>query len=131
MNRQPPHGPLREGGHVDERTGDFIALSRWQDYNKQFNDRYDREVLVGTGKWAAALKYSDDLRDLVRDCLRFDKEFRPSPSDVLDRVNKHLETTPALVARMTDPDTLLELADNDGFRVGQLLIVPSHDEVDG
>lgn len=124
VNQSSPNGPLREGGHVDETTGDPLPLSRWQHENLAFNDRYDREVLIGSGEFPAAVNYSEELKDLVRDCLRFSKDFRLSPRQVLDRVDSHLKANPGLEDRMKDvPDTLLDIEDNDGFEVGQLLVV--------
>lgn len=87
-------------------------------------DRYDTELLMGSDDWPAARHYSDELKELVRECLRYDKESRPSPSDVLDRVNTHLEANlGAMEGAMDVGSNLLALPDNRDVQMGELLVI--------
>lgn len=128
VNMWEDDGPLREGGVIDELTGETLALSKNVPYNRSLNDRYDQQVLVGTD-WPAARKYSEELKDLVRDCLRFDKEMRASLRQVLDRAEKWLrengeEALGAMnVEKMIADKELLVLPDRDGLEVGGRLKV--------
>jgi hypothetical protein len=86
-------------------------------------DRYDEEVLVGSDAWPAARRYSEELKTLVRDCLKYFKDNRPSAKEVLRRVDRHLDANPGLREEMADPHgTLLELPDDGAFEIGDLLI---------
>lgn len=104
---------------MDDMTGDQIPLSKWDDANMASNDMYHSQVLIGSSDWPAAQRYSVELRDLVRDCLRFWKDYRPSPREVLDRVNRHLDANPHLKADPMDVTRSGLVLPNDyGFVVG-------------
>jgi hypothetical protein len=90
------------------------------------NDFYDQEVLVGSRDWPAASRYSEPLKALVRDCLKYWKEYRPTSQEILDRIEGHLAANPQLVLDAMDiAGTGLVLPDNDGFRVGEMLVAVS------
>lgn len=80
-------------------------------------------ILLGSDRWPAARRYSQELKDLVADCLTFFQEGRPTPRQVLDAVNEHLEANPHLQDVMADSaGTLLSFTDCDGFETGQRLV---------
>jgi hypothetical protein len=73
----------------------------------------------------AAAKYSDELRDLVRECLNFDMEHRPSLEKVYRAATKYLEDTDGAMDVVRDRDGLglLEL-DLEEFEIGKVFKVP-------
>lgn len=80
-------------------------------------------ILLGSDTWPAARKYSQELKDLVADCLAYEKEGRPTPRQLLTAVNEHLEAHPRLQDAMVDPaGTLLDFTDCTGFEIGQELV---------
>ncbi|KAF9692816.1 hypothetical protein EKO04_009107 [Ascochyta lentis] len=124
VNQWDPFGPMREGGPEDPITGSpLLPLSRRVSYNMGINDFYDQEVLIGSREWPAVNLYSEPLKALVRDCLRFWKDYRPTPREVLDRVNNHLLANPQLVDGMDVVGTGLVLPDDNGFQVGGEVLV--------
>ena len=114
---------MREGGPLDESTGGQLPVSRWQAENMGLSDWPDTEVLTGSDDWPASRRYSDELKQLVRDCLRWWKEFRPTPGEILNRVDAHLEANPHLQAHAMDArSTGLVLPGNGGFEVGSSFV---------
>ncbi|KAF3009851.1 hypothetical protein E8E13_010552 [Curvularia kusanoi] len=122
VNRLNQEGPVREGGPLVE--GRALPLSQIHDANMEMvQDRYDQEVLVGSDAWPAARRYSEELKTLVRDCLKYFKDNRPSAKEVLRRVDRHLDANPGLREEMADPHgTLLEFPDDGAFEIGDQLI---------
>lgn len=124
VNKCEQAGPMREGGAVNPRTGTYYPLSKPCRANTQAVDRYDTQVLTGSRDWPAASRYSNELKDVVRDCLKFYNVQRPSARQVLDRVEKHLFEHPELeIDPMDVVNTGLAMPECDGFEVGELLVV--------
>jgi serine/threonine protein kinase len=120
-NRCTATGPVR-----DERDsrGDYIPLSSFEDpRNMVINDR--TTTLTGGKLFPAAAKYSDELRDLVRECLNFDMEHRPSLDKLYRAATKYLEDTDGAMDVLRDRDELglLEL-DLEEFEIGKVFKVP-------
>jgi hypothetical protein len=122
VNQFEYHGPIREDGAVDSDTYDPLPVSKEQVENAAMVN-FRGSILLGSDRWPAAKRYSQELKDLVADCLNFFQEGRPTPRQVLDAVNEHLEANPPLQGAMADPTgTLLNFTDCDGFEIGQRLV---------
>lgn len=124
VNTWEGHGPLREDGAPDDVYGDPLALSKNQRENWDLDDKYDKAVLIGSKEWPAGRRYSEELKGLVRSCLKYEKEDRPSAREVLDRAERWLrENEEEAQGAMDVGRSLLDLPDNDGLEVGEPLIV--------
>jgi hypothetical protein len=122
VNQFELHGPVREDDAVDSDTCDPLPVSKEQEDNVALVS-FRRSILLGSDRWPAAKRYSQELKDLVADCLTFFQEGRPTPRHVLDAVNEHLEVNPHLQDDMADPEgTGLSFTDCDGFEIGQRLV---------
>jgi hypothetical protein len=122
VNQFEIHGPVREDGVTDSVTWDPLPVSQEQEENASLVS-FRGSILRGRDGWPAAKKYSQELKYLVADCLAFLQEGRPTPREVLDEVNKHLEANPHLQDGMADPEgTGLRFTDCDGFEIGQRLV---------
>ncbi|KAH6625332.1 kinase-like domain-containing protein [Boeremia exigua] len=117
------YGPVREGGPILHGKGCALPLSAFQTENTASEDRYDQEVLVGTAEWAASNNYSEELKALVRSCLKYYQEHRPSLQVILSDVNKHLQANPHLAEAMDVGSTELAIPDNAGWQIGAPLVV--------
>jgi serine/threonine protein kinase len=120
-NRCTATGPVR-----DERDsrGEYIPLSSFEDpRNRVINDR--TTTLTGGKLFPAAANYSDGLRDLVRECLNFHTEHRPSLEKISRAATRYLEDTDGAMDVVRDRDGLglLEL-DLEEFEIGKVLKVP-------
>jgi hypothetical protein len=105
-----------------------LYLSRRVPHNTAAHDAYDEEVLVGTPRFAAASLYSEPLKDLVRRCLKWHKHNRPDPRELLDEVDRHLEANPHLRdGGLKAGDLISVLPNNDGFEIGQQLVIKRPD----
>jgi hypothetical protein len=70
--------------------------------------------------WPAARRYSDELKELVTNCLAFFPEGRHTPRQVLNAVNEHLKANPDLHIDMANPTgTLLTFPDCNDAEMGE------------
>ncbi|KAJ4993304.1 hypothetical protein SVAN01_01279 [Stagonosporopsis vannaccii] len=120
VNRLEPDGPVRENGFLDEIYGNPLPLSQNDYQNMQVDDQYRQQVLIGSSEWPASIHYSEELKELVRDCLKFYQQDRPTPKVILDRVKRHLDANPHLKEGAMDADsTLLEFPYHRGQEIGE------------
>lgn len=121
VNMCESDGPLREDG-VHDVFNRVLTLSTNQDENWPPRDAYDEAVLVGV-MFPAAKRYSEELKALVRRCLKFDKEDRPSAREVLGRADVWLVARPLEAERAESAEgSKLVLPEHRGFEVGELLM---------
>ncbi|KAF3039256.1 hypothetical protein E8E11_005434 [Didymella keratinophila] len=98
-------------------------LSANQDPNRELDDKYPKQVLVGSQHWPAAKRYDGELKDLVRRCLKWEKVERPSAREVLEQVNAWLAANQQLAQGAMDVgQSWLDLPDSTGLEVGDVLM---------
>ncbi|KAF2817661.1 kinase-like protein [Mytilinidion resinicola] len=85
-------GPIEESEGIPEDTSDRQDMTRWLDHNEHYiwgteynlseEDYETAQILLDSG-FPMASRYSKELRELVRRCLRFRAEDRPTLDDLM------------------------------------------------
>lgn len=86
------------------------------------NEKVDEDLLVGEERHWTAARYSHEIRDLVRQCLRYEPADRPSLENLRDVITAHITDPPRHDAPSVIEDHRLILTLDrklDGYRFGQ------------
>lgn len=120
VNTLEPDGPVRENGPLDEMGHGPLPLSANQEPNRELDDMYAEQVLVGSRSWPAAQRYGEELKSLVKECLKWEKIERPGAREVLQRADAWLAANgDEALGAMDGGQSWLNLPDDGGFEVGE------------
>jgi serine/threonine protein kinase len=126
VNRHTNHPPV-----FDERDdGNLIYMSvrHPEDLLKVNSGR----TLMGGKGFSAAANYSEELKDMVRKCLKFDVEARLTLREIYSTASRKLEE-PGMMDMVMDWENFgLSLpSDRDEFRVDKAFVVAKHRPKEG
>ena len=121
VNRHTAYGPVRDKRASEPNDFDrFIPLSLSDARNRVRNNM--TTTLTGGKHFPAAANYSNELRNLVRACLNFNVEDRPTLEEIYGAATEDLERNEAAgMDVVMDPDGVglgLKLPDMEEFEIG-------------
>lgn len=123
MNRSMDEGAIRENKRVTRKgSSEYVYRPVGdRDYAPNRNNHTAKTVLSGR-HFLASKYYTDELKELVRRCLNFHQDARPTPRELFDEADELLNIDPNFADELKNIDSLgLTLPNESEFEIGKQL----------